>query len=72
MGYSKQEYLEWVAMPSTRGSSQPRDPTWVSHIAGIFFTAEYVNMTGLRDAQIAGKPIFLDVSVSMFLGEIRI
>ena len=27
-------------MPSSRGSSQPRDPTWVSHIAGIFFTAE--------------------------------
>ena len=21
--------LEWVAMPSSRGSSQPRDPTWV-------------------------------------------
>ena len=30
--------LEWVAMPFTRGSSQPRDWTWVSHIAGRFFT----------------------------------
>ena len=30
--------LEWVAMPSSRGSSQPRDPTQVSHIAGRFFT----------------------------------
>ena len=29
--------LEWVAMPSSRGSSQPRDQTLVSHIAGRFF-----------------------------------
>ena len=30
--------LEWVAMPSSRGSSQPRDRTQVSHIAGRLFT----------------------------------
>ena len=30
--------LEWVAIPSSRGSSQPRDGTQVSHIAGGFFT----------------------------------
>ena len=30
--------LEWVAMPSSRGSSQPRDQTQVSCIAGGFFT----------------------------------
>ena len=29
---------EWVAMPSSRGSSQPRDRTQVSHTAGEFFT----------------------------------
>ena len=29
--------LEWVAMPSSRGSSRPRDRTRVSHIAGGFF-----------------------------------
>jgi len=29
--------LEWVALPSSRESSQPRDQTQVSHIAGIFF-----------------------------------
>ena len=29
---------EWVAMPFSRGSSQPRDRTWVSCIAGRFFT----------------------------------
>ena len=30
--------LEWVAMPSSRGSSQPRDQTQISCIAGGFFT----------------------------------
>ena len=31
--------LEWVAVPFSRGSSQPRDQTQVSHIAGGFFTS---------------------------------
>ena len=30
--------LEWVAIPFSRGSSQPGDWTWVSCIAGRFFT----------------------------------
>ena len=30
--------LEWVAMPSSRGSSQPRDQTQISRTAGKFFT----------------------------------
>ena len=30
--------LEWVALPSSRGSSQPRDQTQVSCISGRFFT----------------------------------
>ena len=30
--------LEWVAIPFSRGSSQRRDQTHVSHIAGRFFT----------------------------------
>ena len=31
--------LEWVAMPSSRASSQPRNQTGVSGIAGRFFTS---------------------------------
>ena len=30
--------LEWAAFPFCRGSSQPRDQTWVSRTAGRFFT----------------------------------
>ena len=31
--------LEWVAFPLSRGSSQPKDWTQVSHIVGRFFTS---------------------------------
>ena len=31
--------LEWVVVPFSRGSSQPRDQTQVSCIAGEFFTS---------------------------------
>ena len=30
--------LEWGAIPFSRGFSQPRDQTWVSWMAGRFFT----------------------------------
>ena len=38
MGIFQARILEWVAMPSSRGSFQPRDRTQVSRIAGKFFT----------------------------------
>ena len=37
MEFSRQEQ-QWVAIPFSRGSSQPRDQTRVSCIAGRFFT----------------------------------
>ena len=37
-GISQAKILEGVATPSSRGSSQPRDRTQVSHIAAGFFT----------------------------------
>ena len=42
-GILQARVLEWVAMPYSRGSSQPRDQTHVSHVsyfAGRFLTAE--------------------------------
>ena len=46
--------LEWVTIPFSRGSSQPRDWTQVSHIAGGFFTS-----WATREAQEywSGQPI---------------
>ena len=37
-GISQARILEWVAIPFSRGSSRARDWTWVSCIAGGFFT----------------------------------
>ena len=45
-GISQSRIVEWVAIPFSRGSSQPRDWTWVSCIAGGFFT-----VWGIRKAQ---------------------
>ena len=38
MGFSRQEYWSGLPFPSPRGSSQPRDRTQISHIAGRRFT----------------------------------
>ena len=38
MGILQVRILEWLAMPSSRESSQPRDRTQVSCIAGRCFT----------------------------------
>ena len=39
-GILQARILEWVAIPFSRRSSQPRDQTWVSGSAGGFFTTE--------------------------------
>ena len=38
-GILQARILKWVAVPFSRGSSQPKDQTQVSHIAGGFFTS---------------------------------
>ena len=45
-GVLQARILEWVAFPYSRGSSQPRDQTQVSNIAGRFF-----NSWATREAQ---------------------
>ena len=37
-GIFQARVLEWVAISFSRGSSQPKDQTWVSHIVGRRFT----------------------------------
>ena len=39
-GISLAGILEWAAITYSRGSSQPRDRTQISCIAGEFFTSE--------------------------------
>ena len=53
-GILQARILEWLAFPFSKGSSQPRDGTQVSHIAGGIFTS-----WATREAQEywSGKPI---------------
>ena len=37
-GILQARILEWVATPLSKGSSRPKDQTWVSCVAGKFFT----------------------------------
>ena len=47
-GILQARILEWVAFPLSRGSSQPRDQTGVSCIAGRFFTSWATREAGLK------------------------
>ena len=53
-GILQARILEWVAFPFSRGSSQPRDSTQVSRIAGGFFTSW---ATGEAQEYWSGQPI---------------
>ena len=55
MGIFQAKILEWVAMPSSRGSSQPRDWPQVFHTAGGFFTT-----CGTREAQLTRQCLYLE------------
>ena len=60
-GILEARILEWVAIPFSRGSSWPRDRTWVSHIAGRFFT-----VWATRETQVGynyTKKLFLNESL---------
>ena len=56
--------LEWVAYPFSRGSSQPRNRTGVSRIAGRFFTN-----WAIREALIPfwGRILFHCMAISHFI-----
>ena len=48
-GILQASILEWVVIPSSRNSSQLRDQTQVSHIAGGFFTVWAQKILGWED-----------------------
>ena len=51
--------LEWVAVPFSRGSSQPRDRTQVSRIAGRFFTSWATKEAPKKELSFKKKMILL-------------
>ena len=60
-GILQARILEWVVIPFSRGSSQPRDRTQVSWIAGGFFTI-------WAPRKVCGKPkiIYIDTEILNF------
>ena len=52
-GILQARILQWVAISFSRGSSRPRDRTWVSRIAGRCF-----NLWTTREAQCFFEPLF--------------
>ena len=61
-GISQARILEWVDIPFSRGSSQPRDRTQVSRIAGGFFTS-----WATREAQWRTVMVILQEALSLCL-----
>ena len=56
MGILQARIPEWVAMPSSRGSSQPRDWTQFSHIASVLMKQKKMSLIGwLLNVGSAGK-----------------
>ena len=73
LGSSVHEILQAriLGSPFSRGPSQPRDQTWVSHIAGRFFTIwitrEALNDSGLFQIYPIIVPIVVVISNIVFL-----
>ena len=53
-GILQERPLEWIAIPFSRGSSQPRDWTWVSCISVRFFTIWANGVTQLQAKRCQG------------------
>ena len=67
-GILQARLLEWVAMPSSRESSQPRDRTQVSHTAGRFFTIWVTREACLLETKFSNSELWLQLTIS-FLPE---
>ena len=52
-GILQARILEWVAISFSRGSSRPRDWSWVSHIAGRCFNLWATTLPNLRSNRAA-------------------
>ena len=68
-GILQARILEWAAILSSRGSSQPRDRTQVSHIAGRFFTF-WATSNGYEWGAIAFSGLTCYIFINLTIGGI--
>ena len=66
-GISQARILEWVAMPSSRGSSWPRDRTYVSCITGRFFTLWATWGAQKKEGKSAGPCVALTLGLGSYM-----
>ena len=78
LGILQARILEWVAMPSSRGSSQPRDRTQVSSTAGRFFTVwatkeaqEYFTSWATQDAPLITRDMQIKTTMGYHVTLVR-
>ena len=72
-GILQARILEWVVITFSRGSSQPRDRTWVSRIAGRHFTLMASKMAESQGLQadsraIKGKKMDFPLEFNLYFG----
>ena len=66
-GISQTRILEWVAISSSRGSSQPRDRSWASHTAGRLFTVWAPGKANIVKRWLRSRPFNTSLSLSLLL-----
>ena len=67
MGFLQASVLKWFAMPSSRGSSQPRDQTYISYVSSPalacrFFTASVTWRKHIKSSVLKGNGQFTRAS----------
>ena len=63
-GILQARILEWIAIPVSKGSSRPRDQTWVSCTAGRFFSTGATGEDGNSAAVTQGPQPLVKVAHS--------
>ena len=62
-GILQTRILEWAAIPVSRGSSRPRDRTWVFHLAGRFFMVWATGEASLQTLETCYVEVTWDLSL---------
>ena len=67
VGILQARILEWVAMPSSRGSFQPRNPTQVSHTAGEFLIDWTTREAQVLISYLIHSRVYMSIPMSQFI-----
>ena len=69
-GFLQARILEWVAIFFSSGSSRPRNQTYISCIAGGFFTIGAVEKPSVLEVDLYNLPVEIDAVFSVCVMEV--